>query len=98
MDIIIEVLKRVGRDVKHEIRETTYRGIVIALTAVLFVTLIVPTWVLAIAVLVGWGLIIKDNYDEFLEWATDAPEEEPTNDKEDVPPEDEKGVDSTEQK
>lgn len=94
MDIIIEVLKRIGRDVKHEIRETTYRGIVIALTAVLFVTLIVPTWVLAIAVLAGWGLIIKDNYDEFLEWAADAPaeeeEEEPADDKEVVVTEDQK--------
>lgn len=94
MDIILEVLKRLVSEVKQEIGESTFLGLLIALTFAVLVSLIVPVWILGLALLVGWGLIIKDIYDEFLEWATDAPavepEEEQTDDKEIVDTDDKK--------
>lgn len=76
MDIITEVLKRVYQDVKDELLLTSFIGIVIALTVVLLVSVVLPTWVLGLSVLVGWGLIFKANYDDFVDWATDEPEQE----------------------
>lgn len=90
MDVITEVFKRVVGDVKQEIRNISYKSIVIVLTLVVLVSLVIPSWVLLIAVIAGWGLIAKDNYDDFIAWATDSPEDDNI--------EEQKPVDTEEQK
>ena len=75
MDIITEVLKRVFNEVKDEVTEVSRVGIAIYLSIAFVVTLILPWFVPAIAVVLFWAWLFYDHYESVVVIETEDHEE-----------------------
>lgn len=72
-DVISSVVKRIASEVRDEVVGISRIAIVLLLT-VGFVLSFVPWWIIVPVLVIGWGWVVKDHYDAFVAWCTDANE------------------------